>query len=140
MSATDARPWLNYAALIAEAGAWEQAALAYREALKREPGNPVALNNLADLITRHGGGDLSEALTLAEQAGRVWPDAPEVMDTMAFIYLRKGMATNAAASYRKLMERVPGKERARLAARVERLERGDLAGVLAEMTAPGAKL
>lgn len=140
MSATDARPWLNYAALISEAGEWEQAAQAYREAIKREPGNPVALNNLADLITRHGGGDLSEALTLAEQAGKVWPDAPEVIDTMAFIYLRKGMATNAAASYRKLMERVSGRDRAKLAARVERIERGDLAGALAEATAPGARL
>ena len=140
LSATDARPWLNYAALISEAGEWEQAAQAYREALKREPGHPVALNNLADLITRHGSGDLSEALTLAEQAGRIWPDAPEVMDTLAFVYLRKGMATNAAASYRKLMERLPGKDRARLAARVERIERGDLAGALAEAAGAGSRL
>jgi predicted Zn-dependent protease/uncharacterized protein involved in exopolysaccharide biosynthesis len=139
MSGTDARPWLNYAVLMAEAGDWKRASEGYREALRRDPRNPLALNNLADLLTRNNG-DLTEALTLAEQAGRLMPDAPEVIDTLAHAYLRKGMTGNAVASYRKLMERLPGPERARIGARIERIERGDLSGALSEAAAAGLRM
>lgn len=131
MSGVDPRPWLNYAVMMAESGDWEQARAGYREALRREPRNPIALNNLADLLSRRGG-DLSEALNFAEQAGRMLPDAPEVIDTLAYVYLQKGMMRNAIASYQKLMDRVPGPERGRIRTRIERIERGDVAGVLAE--------
>ena len=131
MTGTDARPWLNYAVMLAEGGDWRDASRSYREALRRDPRNPLTLNNLADLLTRRGG-DLSEALNLAEQAGRLMPDAPEVIDTLAHAYLRKGMTGNAVASYRKLMDRLPGPERGRIQARIERIERGDVSGALAE--------
>ncbi len=131
MSGSDPRPWLNFAVMMAESGDWKQASEGYREALRRNPKNPLALNNLADLLARHNG-DLSEALNLAEQAGRLMPDAPEVIDTLAFAYLRKGMTGNAVASYRKLLDRLPGPERVRLQARIEKIERGDIAGALAD--------
>ena len=131
MSGSDPRPWLNYAVMMAESGDWDQASRGYREALRRDPRHPLALNNLADLLARRGG-DLSEALNLAERAGRLLPDAPEVIDTLAHTYLRKGMTANAVASYRKLMDRVPKPERARIQARIEQIERGDAAGVLAD--------
>ena len=131
MTGNDARPWLNYAVMVAEAGDWADATRGYREALRRDPLNPVALNNLADLLTRRGG-DLSEALNLAEQAGRLMPDAPEVIDTLAHAYLRKGMTGNAVASYRKLLDRLPAPERVRIQARIERIESGDVTGALAE--------
>lgn len=131
MSGSDPRPWLNYAVMMAEGGDWKQAAEGYREALRRDAKNPMALNNLADLLVRNNG-DLSEALNLAEQAGRLMPDAPEVMDTLAYTYLRKGMGGNAVASYRKLLERLPGPERSRIQARIDRIERGDLSGALAD--------
>lgn len=139
MTGTDARPWLNYAVLMAEAGNWQQASAAYREALKRNPKNPLALNNLADLLTRHEG-DRTEALTLAEQAGRLMPDAPEVIDTLALAYLRKGMTGSAVASYRRLMERLPAPERARVQARIERIEKGDVTGALTEAGASGLRM
>ena len=143
ISGNDSRPWLNYAIMMAEAGDWQQATSGYREALRRSPKNPVALNNLADLLTRRNG-DLSEALNLAEQAGRILPDAPEVIDTLAFAYLRKGMSGNAVASYRKLLERVPKPQRERIQGRIARIERGDLSGALTEAgeagTLPGAGL
>ena len=138
MSGSDPRPWLNYAVMMAESGDWDQASRGYREALRRDPRHPLALNNLADLLARRGG-DLSEALNLAERAGRLLPDAPEVIDTLAHTYLRKGMTANAVASYRKLMDRVPKPERARIQARIEQIERGDAAGALAD-PGPGSAL
>ena len=131
MSGSDPRPWLNYAVMMAESGDWDQASRGYREALQRDPRHPLALNNLADLLARRGG-DLSEALNLAERAGRLLPDAPEVIDTLAHTYLRKGMTANAVASYRKLMDRLPKPERARIEARIEQIERGEAAMVLAD--------
>ena len=133
LSGSDPRPWLNYAVMMAESGDWDQASQGYREALQRAPRHPLALNNLADLLARRGG-DLSEALNLAERAGRLLPDAPEVIDTLAHTYLRKGMTANAVASYRKLMDRLPKPERARIQARIDQIERGEAAAVLA---APG---
>ena len=117
--------------MMAESGNWQQATDGYREALRRNPRHPVALNNLADLLARREG-DPSEALNLAEQAGRLMPDAPEVIDTLAYTYLRKGMAGNAVASYRKLMDRLPKPGRERIQARIERIEHGDLSGALAD--------
>jgi tetratricopeptide (TPR) repeat protein len=84
-------------------GQLDQAKQAYRNALARNPDFAVALNNLAWLECEHGG-NLDEALSLAEHARQVDPHNPEISDTLAWIEYRKGLyrsalplATEAAA-------------------------------------------
>jgi uncharacterized protein HemY len=60
-----------------------------------ETENPAALNNLAYLISETPGGDLTQALTLAQKANQKLPQAPEIADTLGWIYLKKNLTDNA---------------------------------------------
>jgi tetratricopeptide (TPR) repeat protein len=66
----------------------------YRAALAIDPDFAPAANNLAYLLSTQEG-DLNEALTLAQTAKRRLPEDPSVMDTLGWIYYRKGLYDNA---------------------------------------------
>jgi len=51
---------------------------------------PVAANNLAWLYAEHGG-DLTEALQLAQSAKAQLPDVPEVSDTLGWVYYKQNL-------------------------------------------------
>lgn len=59
----------------------------YRKALKLDPDNTTANNNLAWLLSEAGTG-LEEALNLARAARRKDPDNPEIADTLGWIYYK----------------------------------------------------
>jgi Tfp pilus assembly protein PilF len=59
----------------------------YRNALKVDPENAMANNNLAWLLCESGS-DLEEALSLAKAARKKSPEDPEVSDTLGWIYYR----------------------------------------------------
>jgi tetratricopeptide (TPR) repeat protein len=88
------------------AGRKSDARQAYEAALKVEPNNGIALNNLAFLIADTGG-DLDQALSLAQRAKQLLPNIPEVSDTLGMIYLRKNLSDNAIDIFRDLVNKDP---------------------------------
>ena len=67
----------------------------YRDALKINPGFGPAANNLAYLLVKQNG-DLDEALLLARRALETMPEDLGVLDTLGWIYYKRG-AFDAAA-------------------------------------------
>lgn len=88
------------------AGRKSEARQAYEAAIKVEPNNGISLNNLAFLIA-DSGGDLEQALSLAQRAKRLLPNIPEVSDTLGMIYLRKNLSDNAIDIFRDLVNKDP---------------------------------
>ncbi|HTQ55674.1 MAG TPA: tetratricopeptide repeat protein [Bryobacteraceae bacterium] len=80
----------------------------YEQAVKLDPQNGFALNNLAFLMAETTGGDLDEALTYAQRAKMALPNMNEVSDTMGWIYLKKNMTDNALDIFQHLIDKAPG--------------------------------
>ena len=98
---------LSALALALDAGGRKaEARQVYEAALKADPNNGVALNNLAFLLA-DSGGDLDQALTLAQRAKQVLPNLPEVSDTLGMIYLRKNLSDNAIDIFKDLVAKDP---------------------------------
>lgn len=68
----------------------------YERAMALDSNAAVAANNLA-YLTATQGGNLDEALKLAQTAKARLPNQPEVNDTLGWIYCQKGLATLAIA-------------------------------------------
>jgi len=66
----------------------DRATQMYRKALEVNPGNPLASNNLAYLMTQTGG-NLDVALDLAQTARLGMPDSANAADTLGWVYFRK---------------------------------------------------
>jgi tetratricopeptide (TPR) repeat protein len=100
---------VGYAASLAEfydrAGRQKDAIAEYRKALKIDPTNAIAMNNLAYLLTTTGG-DLDEALKLAQGARQQLPKMNEVLDTLGWIYLKRRQIAEAVDLFRELNSRV----------------------------------
>jgi len=78
----------------------------YEMSLKADPNNPLALNNLAYLISQSNG-DLDQALTYATRAKQRLPEHAEVNDTLGLIYIRKNLTDQAIDTFRTLVVKVP---------------------------------
>jgi tetratricopeptide (TPR) repeat protein len=78
----------------------------YEMSIKTDPNNPLALNNLAYLITE-GNGDLDVALSYANRAKQRLPGHPEVNDTLGWIYLKKNLTDSAIDTFRNLVVQAP---------------------------------
>ena len=63
----------------------------YRRVLSIKPGEPVASNNLAMLYADHGRGNGDEAVRLAQDVARRFPNEPGFADTLGWVYHRKGL-------------------------------------------------
>lgn len=88
-------------------GKRDQAKPIYEQILKIKPDNPVALNNLA-FIKAEEGVDLDQALTMSQRARQQMPNAPEVNDTLGWIYIKKNLSEDAVRVFKDLTARVPG--------------------------------
>jgi tetratricopeptide (TPR) repeat protein len=97
---------LRLASLLEKTGKREQARPIYEQILKLEPDNPFALNNLAYIITESGG-DLDQALALAQRARQKLPENPDVADTLGWIYIKKNLSDNAVNIFRDLVTKKP---------------------------------
>jgi tetratricopeptide (TPR) repeat protein len=75
-------------------GQFDLAKRAYQDSLARNSNFAPALNNLAWLECEHGG-NLDEALTLAQHAKQIAPDDPNISDTLAWIEYRKNLYGSA---------------------------------------------
>ena len=87
-------------------GRRQEATQAYEQAIKLDPRNAIALNNLAFLLAENGG-DLDQALTYAQRAEQMMPSMNEVSDTLGWIYLKKNLSDNAMDIFERLCQRVP---------------------------------
>jgi tetratricopeptide (TPR) repeat protein len=78
----------------------------YRKALEINPKFGPAANNLAWMLAE-GGGNIDEALNLAQVAKEQLPKNPSVMDTLGWIYYLKGSYLNAISELKDSIEISP---------------------------------
>jgi tetratricopeptide (TPR) repeat protein len=67
---------------------WKPAEAAYQQALDLAPNDPLASNNLANVILQLGG-NLDTALALAQNARRGMPNSPDAADTLGWVYYQQ---------------------------------------------------
>jgi Flp pilus assembly protein TadD len=77
-----------------------------RHALELRPENAALMNDLAYLLV-DSGGNLDEALALAQKAVRAAPEEPEMADTLAWIYFKKNLNESALQILRGLVGKYP---------------------------------
>jgi tetratricopeptide (TPR) repeat protein len=92
--------------LYEEVGRKDTAKKYYEQALKLDPTDAYALNNLAYFIAENNG-DLNEALGYAQRAKQKLPSFSEITDTLGWIYLKKNLTDNAVDSFRSLVVQAP---------------------------------
>jgi tetratricopeptide (TPR) repeat protein len=82
----------------------EVAADYYRRALAIRPDEPIASNNLAMLYAEHGQGNAEEAMRLAQDILRRFPNEAGFADTLGLVYLKKGLNREAVAQLQKAVD------------------------------------
>jgi tetratricopeptide (TPR) repeat protein len=74
--------------------------------LALDPNNAAAMNNLAFDLAETGT-DLDRALTLAERVARKYPNEPGVIDTLGWVYVKRGLNQSAIQVLRGLVKKYP---------------------------------
>lgn len=99
---------LNLAGSCQEkSGRIPEAIALFRKILEIEPGNANARNSLAFLLAGSGT-DLNEALEHATAAVKASPDNAAYLDTLGFVYLKKGNADLSRKHLKKALSLNPG--------------------------------
>jgi tetratricopeptide (TPR) repeat protein len=93
-------------AIYDQRGDMEKASSYYRKALEIKKDFGPAANNLAWNLVANGG-NIDEALGLAQIAKEQMPENAAVMDTLGWIYYQKGSYLNAIAELQDSLERSP---------------------------------
>jgi len=83
-----------------------EAIASYRDALKTDPNNAYALNNLAFALAESGQ-DLDEALRMALSAQKLAKDDSVVADTVGWVYLKKGLTSSALQVFQNNVKKEP---------------------------------
>ena len=109
---------------------------AYQRVLQIDANNSVALNNLAWVL---GETNDPKAIEYAEQAHRIAPFNPSVMDTLGWALTRNGQAKRGLELLRMASAMAPGSADIRLHLAKAMIETGDKAGAR-EALAPLSKL
>jgi tetratricopeptide (TPR) repeat protein len=78
----------------------------YQEALKLDPKFAPAANNLAWIYGEEGG-DIDQALTLAQTARKQLPQDPSVADTLGWLYYKKNAYLRAIGFLKEAAEKMP---------------------------------
>jgi tetratricopeptide (TPR) repeat protein len=98
--------YVTLGTLYEHEGNLEKAESCYRKALKIQEDFGPAANHLArNIVTR--GGNIDEALTYAQIAKEKMPKSAAVMDTLGWVYYRKGSYLNAIAEFQDALEMEP---------------------------------
>jgi tetratricopeptide (TPR) repeat protein len=96
----------NLAVLQNDAGQMQAAMATLKKELALDPGDAASMNNLAFDLAETGA-SLDQALTLAEAAARKLPDDPGVIDTLGWVYVKKGLNGSAIQVFRRLVNKNP---------------------------------
>jgi putative PEP-CTERM system TPR-repeat lipoprotein len=99
--------YLSLGYLYEQSGDVEKAIAVYENALENVPESWAAANNLAFLISEHfdSASKLDEALQYAELAREKRPAEPVVLDTVGWIYYKKGDFARAGGYFEKALEK-----------------------------------
>jgi predicted Zn-dependent protease len=97
---------LSLSQLLESANRGDEAAKVYEQILAIQPDHPVATNNLAFRLAESGR-DLGRAESLAKGLVERFPADPNVVDTYAWVLLKKG---DAATAFDTLSKAMDGKE------------------------------
>jgi len=124
LAPNDPRPLIAQAEALNRVGQKQKAIELYRRSLRIQADNPYALNNLAFLLAENGG-DLNEALQLAQKAAQKLPDSPAASDTLGWVYLKKKMTDSAIQVFDQLVRRFPSDPVVRLHYATALLEKGE---------------
>lgn len=82
-------------------GNYDAAVTNYSKALELEKSSAIASNNLAWLFAEYDKGNLDEALRLAQTAVSQFPDEPGYLDTLGWVYYKKGLFPSATEQLQK---------------------------------------
>lgn len=113
--------------LLNRLGKKKEAANAYNKVLGIDPGNTVALNNLA-FINAETGGNLDQAETFAERAKQKAPNSPDISDTLGYVYYRKNLNSEALQIFKQIVKQEPTNPIFRLHLAMALLKQGDKQG------------
>lgn len=102
----DAKIWNAVAVLESDNGRPQQAIQALDQELALDPNNAVAMNNLAFNLAETGQ-DLDRALSLAETVARKFPAEPGVLDTLSWVYTKRGLDQSAIRILSALVKKYP---------------------------------
>ncbi len=122
---------LHLSALAANQGNPVLAESRYREVLKRQPDNVLALNNLAFLLVKQ---KKPGAVALAERAVKLAPDQPLLMDTLALSYAQENQLAKAVALQARVVALAPDTHDYRLNLAKMQLQAGDTAAARVELS------
>lgn len=76
----------------------------YRRVLSIRPDEPIAANNLAALYGDHGKGNPEEAIRLAQDVVRRFPNEAGFADTLGWVYYRRGLYRDSVEQLKRAVE------------------------------------
>jgi len=94
------------AVLESQDGQPQQAISTLNKQLALDPNNALAMNNLAFNLADTGT-DLDRALSLAQQVARKFPNDPGVIDTVGWVYVKRGLNSSAIQVLGGLVKKYP---------------------------------
>lgn len=121
---------MHLAEVAASQDRQDEAEARYREVLKREPDNVLALNNLASLLIKAG---KPGARALAERATKLAPRQAELLDTLALAHAQEKDLVKAIDLQAQAVGLAPSSGALRLQLAKFYLERGDVDMARAEL-------
>ena len=98
--------YMSLGTIYQQKGDIKEAESYYREALGIRKDFAPAANNLAWLLAEHGG-NIDVALSLAQTAKEKMPKDSSVMDTLGWIYYKKGLYRSAISELQESHEKIP---------------------------------
>ena len=128
----DARAPGFLGAALEAAGRRSEAAAAYHRSLLLDGRDPWVMNNLAYLLADTGG-DLNDALKLAQAVNRQYPNNPSFGDTLGWVYLKRKDFSSAIQILRRLKDNSPADAGRRIHLGEALLASGDRSGAKSEL-------
>lgn len=117
-------PLLELGLILETTGPADQAKAVYERILKIDPNQAVALNNLAFRKAEEGQ-DLDSALTMAQRAHQMQPNATAMADTLGWIYIKKNLSGEAEQIFKDLVKKDPANPTFRYHYGMALIQKGD---------------
>lgn len=104
LNPSDPTAYVRLALLYETAGRRNDARPLYEQILKLDPDNAIALNNYAFALAETGG-DLDQALTLAQRAKAKFPQDLNVADTLGWVLIKKNLSDQALKIFKEVVDK-----------------------------------